>query len=347
MLKLDCSYGTGGGQIIRSALALSTLSKKPFEAKNIRQGRKVSGLKAQHVYCIKALQKLANSKASLAVIGSEYLTYIPGELKGQTISIDIGTSGSISLLLQATLLPALFCKEKSKFKITGGTSGKWAMPYDFFANVFLPQIRKFSESMEIKLEKRGYFPKGGGKVELTITPKENKDLKIDNVEQGHLLHIKGISHASKDLEGAKVSERQTKSAKSLLIKYNVPVEIQTVYSDTLSTGSGITLWAIFSKDKDEIDIHNPIRLGADSLGERGKRAEDVGSEAAERLIQEIDSGAPIDKHTADNLIPFLAMFGGRIKVSKITNHTKTNIWICEQFLDKKFSIDEENKIISI
>ena len=88
-------------------------------------------------------------------------------------------------------------------------------------------------------------------------------------------------------------------------------------------------------------------MGADKLGEKGIKAEDIGKQAAESLIKEIESKAPIDKNTADNLIPLLAVAGGKIKVSKITNHTKSNIWICEQFLDKKFEIDEENNIISM
>lgn len=348
MLKLDASYGEGGGQIIRTALALSTITKKPFEAINIRHGRKVSGLKAQHVHCIKTLNKLCNAKSEYEVIGSEILNYYPGDIRGQTITIDIGTAGSISLLLQSILLPCLFADKESRFKITGGTSGKWAMPYDFLANVLIPQIRKYAKKIDIKLEKRGYYPKGGGKIELKIVPLEDKTFpKIESVEQFNLIKIKGISHASKSLQKSEVAERQAKAAKISLKSLNIPVDIQTEYAETLSHGSGITLWAIFSKDKDDIDINNPIILGADILGEQGKRSEQVGQEAANKLIKEIESKAPVDQHTSDNLIPFLAIAGGQIKVSKITNHTRTNIWVCEQFLDKKFEIDEENNIIKV
>ena len=124
------------------------------------------------------------------------------------------------------------------------------------------------------------------------------------------------------------------------------MSIQEEYSEALSTGSGITLWAIFSLDKDEIDDKNPIRLGADSLGERGKKAEDVGKEAAFSLINEIESKAPADRHLTDQILPFIALFGGRIKASKITNHAKTNIYAIEQFLGKCFEIDEKNNILS-
>ncbi|MBW2982082.1 RNA 3'-terminal phosphate cyclase [Candidatus Woesearchaeota archaeon] len=363
MLNIDGSYLEGGGQIIRTALALSTLTGKSFEAFNIRKGRKNPGLKAQHLHCIKALEKLANAKAGYAELASEKLRYIPGKLEGKTLNIDIGTAGSVSLLLQSILLPSFFANRKTRIRLTGGTSGKWAMPYDFFANILIFHLKKFCEKLELKLIKRGYYPKGGGEIELTITPKyklsdfenfkefqqhlKENSPKIDLTEQGHLVQIKGISHASKILQKANVAERQTKAAKLILNKLNCPVNIQSEYADTFSPGSGITLWAIFSKDQEEIDFMNPIFLGADALGEKGKRAEQVGEEAANKLLEEINSKAPVDSHTADNLIPWLALFGKQIKVSKITDHTRTNIWICEQFLGKIFKINEKENIISI
>ena len=118
-------------------------------------------------------------------------------------------------------------------------------------------------------------------------------------------------------------------------------------SDTLSTGSGITLWAVFSKDKDEIDIRNPIRLGADALGERGKKAEIVGKEAAQNLIKEIESKAPVDAHLADQILPIMALVSNSsIKASKITDHAKTNIYAIEKFLGKTFSIGGNDNTIS-
>ncbi len=126
---------------------------------------------------------------------------------------------------------------------------------------------------------------------------------------------------------------------------NCPLDISIEYSDSLSAGSGITLWAIFSKDPDEIDMVNPIRIGSDSLGERGKKAEIVGREAAERLINEINYGAPVDEYLADNMIPWLGIFTGKMKAAKISNHTLTNIYVAEKFIGKVFKINNQNREI--
>ena len=358
MIEIDGSYLEGGGQIARTALALSTITQKPFKIDKIRLGRPAPGLKAQHLNCVTSLKQLCNASVEGTSLGSTELTYVPREFKAKNIEIDIGTAGSISLLLQSLLPPAIFANKPLTLTIIGGTEGKWAPPLDYTKEILLPQLKKFCNNIELKLIKRGYYPKGNGKIELSINPKHRK-LKFDEllknlkgedynlIEQGHLIQIKGISHASSSLQNARVAERQAESAKSILSKLKVPIDIRTEYDETLSPGSGITLWAIFSKDKDEIDINNPIRIGADALGERGKPSEAIGKEAADNLIKEIGSKAPVDSHLVDQLLPFLALTGGKIKTSEITNHAKTNVYTIEKFLGKVFEINEKENIISI
>jgi RNA 3'-phosphate cyclase len=361
MIKLDGSYLEGGGSIARVALALSTLTQKPFEITNIRKNRPQPGLKHQHLFCIKALEKLCNAKVQGSELGSTYLNYIPGKIQGKTIDIDIQTAGSISLFLQAILLPSMFADKLVKLNITGGTSGKWAAPVEYFKEIFLPQLQKYSD-LDCKLIRRGYYPKGNGKVEITIRPKykitdfsgfeefhaylkENAP-KINLTEPGNLTQIKGISHAALDLEKASVAERQAKSAESLLKKYEVPINIQAEYSKVLSIGSGILVWAKFSKNND-IDMQNPVLLGSGSLGERGKKAESVGIEAANGLIKEIDSKAAVDSHLADQILKFMSLAGkSSIKTSSITSHTKTNIYVIEKFFGKTFEI-QDNMISTV
>jgi len=162
--------------------------------------------------------------------------------------------------------------------------------------------------------------------------------EIDLVGRGNIVYIKGVSNAAKELEKSRVSERQAMSAKHVLSKFGVPIKIRTEYSDSLSIGSVITLLAIFDNNEKTI-------IGADSLGEKGKKAEIVGKEAAETLMKEIESNTAVDKNMADNLIPFLGLIKGRIKTSEITMHTKSNIYVVEKFLGENFSI--KNKTIEL
>jgi RNA 3'-phosphate cyclase len=243
----------------------------------------------------------------------------------------------------------MFSDKKLHVKITGGTDVEHAMPVDYFMSVLLPQLKKYAD-IDCELLKIGYYPVGGGKLHLKITPRytfsnelRNLNNKIELIEQGKLLLIKGVSHASKELMKAEVGERQAKSARYNLAKFNVPVKIDAEYTEALSIGSGITSWAIFAKGN-EIDFNNPVILGSDALGEKTKRAEKVGEEAAKALAKEIESKAAADFHLADQLLPFMAFFGGRIKTSEITEHCKTNIDVIEKFLDVKFKI--EDKLIS-
>jgi RNA 3'-terminal phosphate cyclase (GTP) len=350
MIKLDGSYGEGGGAIVRVGLALSTLTGKSFEVNNIRKGRCVGGLKNQHLHSIKALQQLCGAKVEGAELGSHHIKYEPGKIFARKIDVDIETAGSITLMLQALLVPCILAPHPVKIAIKGGTDTKWSMPIDYFLNVLVPQLQKYAD-IDAKLVKRGYYPRGGGLVELKVKPKYNFDSRMDApnldlIDQGHLIQIKGISNASKSLQNAEVAERQAKAAELELKRLGCPIDIRTEYCDTLSDGSAITLWAIFSKDKDEIDAVNPIRIGADSLGEKGKKAEVVGKEAAERLLNEINYRAPVDEYLGDNLVPYIALFGGKIRAAKISNHSLTNIYVVKQFLGEMIKSDDENRTIS-
>ena len=363
MITIDGSHGESGGQIVRTALALSTITQNPFEIHDIRKGRKDSGLKNQHLYCIRALKELCGAVAEGDGLGSTTLKYYPKKIAAKNLDVDIETAGSITLLLQSLLMPAMFASKPITISIIGGTDVKWSMPFDYFNNILLPQLQRFGK-IEARLLKRGYYPKGNGKAEIKINPKfklndysnffdfqknlaENVN-KYDLIEQYNLIQIKGVSHASKDLQNAKVAERQAESAYDLLKKkYNIPIKITSEYQETLSTGSGITLWAIFSKNKNDIDENNPIRIGADALGEQGKKAEIVGEEAAIRLIKQIESKSPVDKYLADQILPLMALIGNsKIKVSEITSHCRTNIYTIEQFMGEIFKVDENNKLIS-
>ena len=357
MLIIDGSSGEGGGQILRTALALSCLTGTPFRMKNIRAGREKPGMKAQHVACVTALQALAGAKADGAEVGSLELLFIPGKITAKNTTIDIGTAGSVTLLLQAVLLPCMFADKSHTLTLIGGTDVPFSTPIDYFAHVVLPQFARVCD-FDLKIIRRGYYPLGGGEVRLTIKPRfsKNKLGTLENlrlalahnsfhlIQLGTLFSIKGLSHASNSLVDLRVAERQSGAAGQALSSLGVPVHIVNEYHKTPATGSGITLYAIYGNGG-EVSIENPIRIGANMLSEREMPAEDVGTTAAKRLIAEIKTHAPVDSHLADNLVPLIALIRNcMISVSSVTPHTKTNMWVVEQFLGPTFK--EEEKIIS-
>ena len=353
MIHIDGSCMEGGGQILRTALALSTLSRKPFTADKIRHNRPKPGLKAQHLTCIDALIKLAKAQVKGAELGSSAIEFAPGEITPGTLSLDIGTAGSITLLLQSLLLPCMFAGGQVILHIKGGTDTRWSIPVDYFSHVILPFFREFV-SIELNDMKRGFYPKGQGFIRMTISPRyclkdhgsvddfcthlRSKIPGIHLSDKSRLERIEGISAASDQLKNAKVAERQAEGAKQEL-RGLCPLRIKNAYQPTASAGTVITLWTINKQGK--------VFMGADALGERGLRAEKVGAKAAKKLLEVLNSEAIVDSHLADNLVPLLALVGGEIKTDKITGHIRSNIYVFEKFLNVKFLINEENNQITV
>ena len=329
MIEIDGSHGEGGGQILRTALSLSALTGKPFRIYNIRAKRKNPGLRPQHLNAVKAVAELCDAEVSEINVGTSEFTFKPNEIKSKTLNIDIGTAGATTLILHALLPAAIHSKKQVKIRIKGGTNNPMAPPIDNVLIVFIPILKKFGAKVEGKLVRRGYYPKGGGEVFFTIKPSEMEEINL--TERGKLIKIVGISNASKQLEKAKVADRQAKAVVRNLKELNVPIEIKKEYCETLSVGTSISLAAVFE---------NTI-LGADSFGKLGKPAEKVGEEAAKNLLYETNSNGCTDEHITDQLIPYMGLWGGKIKASKISEHTRTNIWVVEKFLPVKFNIKEK------
>lgn len=348
MIEIDGSYGESGGALVRTALALSTLTGKEFKVANIRAGRKDSGLKAQHLKAIEALKQICDAETNEIKLGSEELWFKPGKVKRGIYEIDIGTAGSITLLLQALILPCLFAPGKVTLNVTGGTCGKWQASVDFLQNVLLPYLQRFVEKIELKILKRGYYPKGGGKISLEISPRfklkdfnnlgsfleelQLKSPRIELLEQGILEQVRGVVNVSSELQEKEVAERIKKSATGSLKGYEAPINIRVDYANTLSIGGEILLWALFSKGG-KVDYDNPVMLAGDALVEKGKSSEDIGKEAAEELKMQIDNGDVVDHHLADQLIQFMGLLPGSKIKGEFSKHTHTNIYVVEKFLD--------------
>ncbi len=336
MLTIDGSHQEGGGQIIRTAVALSALTGKAVKIEKIRAGRPNPGLQAQHLAAVEAAAKMCNAEVSGAKICSQALEFHPKEIVCEDVIVKISTAGSAGLVLQTLFLSAAAAKKPVKIRIGGGaTFGKWAPPVGYMQMALLPVLEKLGFSAKISIVRHGFYPVGGAIVEAEILPAKFKKIEMETA--GSITKIFGVSVASKHLEKQKVAERQRDAAISILGKCAKLSEIKTEYVDAACPGSGIVLCATGGN----------VILGADALGERGKSAESVGGEAAKKLLKQIESSACLDEWMADQILPYLALSGGAVKVAQITPHCETNIWVIEQFLGKRFEVERENKIIRI
>jgi RNA 3'-terminal phosphate cyclase (ATP) len=322
MIEIDGSFGEGGGQIVRTAVALSAVTHKSVHIKQIRQGRTNPGLAPQHACAISALADICDAKTSGITPGSSEITFMPREIRGSFHKLKIGTAGSVTLLMQC-LLPALLKADgPSTLEVQGGTDVEWAPTVDYFRNVFLPALECFGAKVGLEVRQRGYFPKGQGCVLLHVEPERLKAAHFRDQKSGNVL---GISHcANLPLH---VAKRQADSANQTLKQASFEAQIATEAIRLPSMGSGITLWSGWK--------------GASSLGRRGLPAENVGIKAAEELILELKSHASVDAHLADQLIPYLALAGGSFTAREITLHAKTNIWTAKHFLDANIEINDE------
>ncbi|MBZ9572419.1 RNA 3'-terminal phosphate cyclase [Patescibacteria group bacterium] len=331
LIEIDGSKYEGGGAILRVATALSVVTKKSCHVFNIRKSRPKPGLRPQHLLGIQALAQLCNGRLEGDKLESEDIKFYPGEISQKQISVNvrIKTAGSITLVLQTLILPSLFAPGPVKIVFNGGATDTFFSPtIDHFRYCFLKILEKIGVKTEINVLKRGYYPEGGAKVEVKIFPSKIKNLNL--LERGELQKILVISGASEFLKNKKVAERQIFGVREILGKLKLPIEEKVKYHETQCPGSQICLICQFE---------NTV-IGVDNLGKLGKRAENVGKEAALELLREQKTQACLDKHLADQILPYVALVPKESKftVSEVTNHCKTNIWAIEKFIDGKFEI---------
>ena len=335
MIEIDGSKFEGGGQIIRTATALSVITGKPCYIFNIRKGRKTPGLRAQHLCGIKALTQLSSAETEGVSMASEEILFQPKKIFPQNLGLDIKTAGSITLALQSIIPPCLYSDKTIEASFRGGaTDTFFSPPIDYFRNVFLEIIKKMGAKVEIEIIKRGFYPEGGAKVKAKIFPSHLKSISL--TERGKLERITIISGATLDLKEKKVAERQVSGVKQVLGKLKLPLEEKIDYYPAEGKGSQVNIVA---------EMENTV-FGTNNLGKIGKSAEEVGKEAAEDFLKEVSKKACLDKHMADQILPFMALAQGesRVTVSEVTRHCETNMWVVEKFIKGKFTA--EGKTIS-
>jgi RNA 3'-terminal phosphate cyclase (ATP) len=354
MVEIDGSYGEGGGQILRTALSLSCLFKKPFRIFNIRKARKKPGLMPQHLTCVRAAQLLSNAKLTGDQKGSTELVFSPGEVKGGDFYFDIGTAGSTSLVLQ-TLIPAIvfskiinnppfppllkggemeFLKEKTTIILKGGTHVPFSPSFHYLVCVFAPFLKMIGIDLQLAIDSYGFYPKGGGKVRADIFPIKNiKPLNI--MERGRILRLRGYSGVGN--LPLTIAERQKgallEKIYSQIKDLNCPVDIELLNVSTPGQGTFIFL---------QSESENSI-AGCTSLGERGKRAEVVGEEAAIEFLRYFSTNAALDSHISDQIVLYLSVCKEEsvFTTSCITQHVLTNLWVIGLFHEFRYCVEGE------
>lgn len=330
MIEIDGSYLEGGGQIVRSAVALSTITGKGVRIFNIRAGRKKPGLRPQHLEGIAAAAKMCRADTSGLTPGSTELQFSPHEIIGGNYSIDIKTAGSVTLILQMLVPIALHANERVELTIRGGTAVPFSPTVEYFQHVPCRILARMGIEITVLMRKHGFYPAGGGEISAHIQPGEVCTMEL--VERGALEKIEAMSIAQRNLRNRRVAERMLDGFKSIL----PDVRTEYRYVDTLSPGCFISSRAHFQDSS----------LGADELGRRGKRAEDVGSDAALMLKKEIAAGAAIDRWMVDQIIPYLALATcktgavPRVKIPDLSKHARTNMWVVSAFLPVGFRVEK-------
>lgn len=334
MIDIDGSYGEGGGQILRTALSLSCLFKKPFRIFNIRKGRKKPGLMPQHLTCVRAARLLSNAEVKGDHKGSTELLFSPKEVKNGDFFFDIGTAGSTSLVLQ-TIIPSLvFSKEKTSITLKGGTHVPFSPSFHYVAEVFVSFLKMIGVEIKLSIESYGFYPKGGGKFIADIFPAKGiKPLRIK--ERGSILRLKGYSGVGN--LPLSIADRQRNSMLEKIYSnikdIKCPVDIELLNVPTPGHGTFIFLLS---------ESENSI-AGLTSLGERGKRAEAVGEDAAMEFLGYYSTGAALDSHISDQIVLYLSICKQEsiFTTSSITGHLMTNLWVIGLFHEYKYSIEGE------
>jgi RNA 3'-terminal phosphate cyclase (ATP) len=333
VLTIDGSYGEGGGQIVRTAVALSVITKRPIEITNIRAGRPITGLRPQHYAALSCLRTICDADVEGLSVHSTNLRFTPHDIKPGTFTFDIGTAGSMTLVFQACLLSAFHASAPLTIFLRGGTDVRWCPSWDYFTHVFLQLISKIGIRTDVKLFKRGYYPTGGGEASLTIHPVE-KLVPFSAQDPQSFTEMSGIIHRANLPDH--ISTRMKHAAIKIAMKQNLHSSIQVETAPSSSSGTGITLWS----------VSDQTILGSTVLGEKTVSAEIVGETAANHLIQEIRSGATLDCYAIDQMLPYfiLAPKGSTCLVREISNHTQTNMWLIKQFFPVDFEVTAQQNV---
>ncbi|MEM2923624.1 MAG: RNA 3'-terminal phosphate cyclase [Candidatus Nitrosocaldus sp.] len=351
LVRIDGSYGEGGGQILRTAIALSVITKKPIEVFNIRAKRPNPGLRPQHAATVKILAEIFNARVENVEVGSSIIRFMPMEADGTSINsnrnrkkrMDIGTAGSITLVLQALIPAVSISGNRLEMELVGGTDVKWSPTLDYMRYVVRPAFKAIGIEFSVSVEKRGYYPIGGGVVHVSIEPCAG--VKALDLLSAPRLDARIVSVCSN--LPRHVAERQVAGALVRLEREGVVCAHRSVSLEpAASPGSSILVYC--SSGGSSGSDYGPF-IGGDAIGEKGKRAEEVGASAASKFLESYISNATVDTNLADMLVLPLSLADGksRYTVSSVSQHLDTNLYIASRITSCRYNIEKDTNGLGV
>jgi RNA 3'-terminal phosphate cyclase (ATP) len=330
MITIDGSMGEGGGQVLRTALALSLATGRPFRLDNIRRGREKPGLLRQHLTAVQAAATVGEAQVEGHAIGSRAITFTPKAVRPGEYRFAVGTAGSATLVLQTVLPPLLTASGPSTLVLEGGTHNPWAPPFDFLQRAFVPVVNRLGPRVETSLSRAGFYPAGGGSFTATVRP------------SGSLAHLELLSRG--DIVARRVTallanlprhiaERELRVAVRSLNWIDDCASV--IVFDGLSGPGNVLLVEVESEHATEI---------ATGFGEVGVAAEAVADQAAKEVRRYLAAGVPVGVHLADQLLTLLALSaGGAFRTLSLSRHALTNIEVIRHFVDVRIAVTEEGR----
>jgi RNA 3'-phosphate cyclase len=338
-LVIDGAHGEGGGQLVRTAVALAALTGKSILVNHIRARRDPPGLAPQHLAAVRAVAGICDASVTGLELRSQKIGFAPGALRGGAFHFDVGTAGSVTLVLQAVLPPLVAGRERAHVTVVGGTDVRMAPPIDYLRQVLLPLIERLGAHIDIEVRRRGYYPRGGGEVGVEIVPARLQPLRLE--QAGALESIRARVHV------ANLPLHIATRMRDAMILQLAGTMTQQVQAEMLSLGTGaavgaggaVVAWATCA---------NTI-LGAGRVAERGVRAETLGEAVGGELGADLSSGATLDMHASDQLLVYLALAGGYSVFTErqLSSHAKTAMWLIEQFLPVRFQVTPVGELIKV
>jgi len=325
MIELDGSIKSGSGTLLRHGVSLATLLAEELHMWSIRAGREKPGLRHQHRQAVLACRDMSRGMVERAEVGSMEIKYRPGKgIRGGYYEWDIGTGGSTTMLAMTVLPLACFAGEPTTFRLSGGLFQDFAPSAYHMKYVLFPALRKMGINADLEMERPGYAEQGGGVIKVTVKPVAGKTAAVKLLGRGKIREVKGVALSS-HLRQIRVSDRMRNECDRVLKQGGYHARLEPIYDTTAGhEGAALAIWA---------DAGDRL-FGSDRAGRKGRRAEGIGSYVANNLIEDINSGATVDRFLADQLIIYAALAEGVTEyvIPRVTDHVDANLWLVEHVL---------------